>query len=632
MNSLSQSTFHPLYFASTNDFAPTPEVMLSKTMDEFETTKEDCDHSRKHPAASSHQRATKESSFLRFNLGIGFCRNAHDNDDDEDDDGTISTTSTSLSTAVDDSSCRLSDDVRDTLWSARQRGRGDRNNPNNDNGNNGRDNGNVEVDNEPIVGLASVRTDQKDAGGQGSGSFLFAKKLHSTIYSEPPLCLSTPLSTCTTLSKKREQSDLFLSHLHNNDNNADAVTGSFVVLRAKRKSPGSPGRFDLKAALLQETIYAVRAEHQDALKTAAAMKLRLKKAQAQIRALEEQRLVQEQQHRQELQDFLLGYFPDNPVNYSHYVGPLQSHVTESATEIGSYSIVRHLGEGGFATVVECLDRITKKHYAMKKLDKAKMLSRFALASLSNELRVLSQVRHDNIISCYEVLNGETHVYVVMELGHTSLYEYYNLHGSELNTTIHREMAIGMFQGLEYLHSIGIAHLDMKLENILVKSSVSPRDFSSRDILLADFGLCSIANGPMDDIVIEDTLGTLGFYAPEMKLLGIAEGRKADLWSAGVTLLELVEGLPLAWMDAYAEEDPDYFRAELEDCLVIVADRDYFTSPVVHDLVMQLLDWTPANRPTCLEVLNHDFLRDDSHLPVVEASNHSKRHCLYENCT
>ena len=636
MNHLSpestQAHFHPLFFDPNNVFSTTPEVMLSRSLIEFETTKEDRDYTD-----SRNQRQN-----AHYNFDDDDDDDAYDDDDDDDEEengtistttsgtisttgGTTSTTSSSLS-GFDDSSCRVLDDVRDipTYWyNAGQLGRGNYNDNNNNYNNDSDDDRNVKVDNDPIVDhigfiLDPIGTYKNEAGRQRSNSHLLANKLHSTIYSEPPLCLSKPFSTgtITILVKIQDHCELFLSRIHNYDENAHASSGSFVLLRAKRKSPGgSPERFDLKGAILEQTICAVIAEHHDALKTAAAMKLQLKKAQAQIRALEDKHLIQEQQHRQELQDIFLGYFPDHPVNYSHYVGPLQSDVIESDTNIGPYSIVRKLGEGGFATVVECLDNITKKRYAMKKLDKAKMLSRFALTSLSNELRVLSQVRHDNIISGYEVLNGATHVYVVMELGHTSLFEYYTRHHNELNTSIHREMAIGLFQGLGFLHSIGIAHLDIKLENILVKSNVSPREFSSRDIILADFGLCSIADGPMDDIVIEVTLGTMGFYAPEMKLLEIAEGRKADMWSAGVTLLELVEGLPMMWMDAYAEVDPDNFRAELEDCLMIVADREYFHDSMVHDLVMQLLHWTPANRLTCEEVLNHDFLWVDHKLSL-----------------
>ena len=432
----------------------------------------------------------------------------------------------------------------------------------------------------------------------------------STIDKESPPFLCQSSDDSKTIHMENPSSCAFLNHFHTNLVN---LTGSFIILPPptpilKRKSRSLSCTSPQQSILLHNTIHNVKNAHEEALKVAFQMKNRLRNAEARLKALQKQFTVQDRTNRDEIQAFLLDFFPDQPINYSHFVGPLKSHLIDSMTQIGSYSIGYCLGEGGFAQVRKCTDSFTNRMYAMKKFEKSKLLTHYTLNSLSNELRVLKQACHENVITSTEVLNGRTHIYVVMELGHASLYQYYRKHTHELNSSIHREMTIGILQGLEYLHSIGVAHLDLKLENILVKSNVLPCHFTSRNILLADFGLCAIADDPMDPIYIDGKLGTLGFFAPEMKLVGISEGRQADMWSIGVTLLELVEGLPIIWMRAYSEDDDDMFRAELEDCMMAVISQSYFANHLAHDLVLDMLSWNPVDRPTCQEALDHDFLK------------------------
>ena len=457
-------------------------------------------------------------------------------------------------------------------------------------------------------GTTSARRYKMYSNSASSSSFLVDDTF--TIYKEPSPPFLSQSDEAKAIHMEKPSSCSFLNHVHTNMVN---LSGSFIFLPPpspilKRKSRSLSRSSPQQSILLHDTIHDVKQAREKANKMAFQMKIRLRNAEAQLKALQIQLLVQDKKNRDEFQTFLLDYFPDQPVNYSHFVGPPKSHLVDSMNQIGSYSIGKCLGQGGFAQVLQCTDRFTNRKYAMKKFEKSKMLTRHTLSSLSNELRVLKQARHANVITSTEVLNGKTHIYVVMELGHTSLYSYYMQYALELTTSVHREIAIGILQGLEYLHSIGVAHLDLKLENILVKSDLLPCHFTSRNILLADFGLCSIADEPMDPIYVSGKLGTLGFFAPEMKLVGISEGRKADMWSVGVTLLELVEGLPIIWMDAYSEEDDDKFRAELEDCMMVVADRGYFADHLAHDLVLDMLHWNPIDRPTCQEALDHVFLK------------------------
>lgn len=87
--------------------------------------------------------------------------------------------------------------------------------------------------------------------------------------------------------------------------------------------------------------------------------------------------------------------------------------------------------------------------------------------------------------------------------------------------------------LYYLHSYGIAHRDLKLENILLvdESDESP-------IKLADFGLAKML-GPNE--TSNEKFGTMGYVAPEV-LLGWSYTKSVDLWSLGVIIYILMSGM------------------------------------------------------------------------------------------
>lgn len=143
----------------------------------------------------------------------------------------------------------------------------------------------------------------------------------------------------------------------------------------------------------------------------------------------------------------------------------------------------------------------------------------------NEIQILRQCEHPNIIKLFEVYESDNYIYLVQNV----------LRGGELFDTI---IKIGNFSernaakithqllsALEYIHSKGIMHRDIKPENLIL---VDKSD--DMQIKLADFGLAAYTS---DDLLFK-RCGTPGYVAPEI-LEDQVYDSKVDVFSSGVIL-------------------------------------------------------------------------------------------------
>lgn len=189
-----------------------------------------------------------------------------------------------------------------------------------------------------------------------------------------------------------------------------------------------------------------------------------------------------------------------------------------------FIVIREIDSGNYGSVKLCEDIKTREKFALKQLKKSELQQLRVINQLFNEISLLRKLDHKNIIKLYKVYDDETSISLIME---------YVPHGNMLKRILSqkksKEIEIAKFtkkllKVLKYIHSHGIIHRDLKLENILMTSKTGFCDFK-----LADFGLACYT-----DKTLKQKSGSPGYMAPEI-LRGTSYSTKADIFSAGIIL-------------------------------------------------------------------------------------------------
>ncbi|MCO5581004.1 hypothetical protein L7F22_034880 [Adiantum nelumboides] len=222
--------------------------------------------------------------------------------------------------------------------------------------------------------------------------------------------------------------------------------------------------------------------------------------------------------------------PDPKVVLFH--GDLPYTSKEIVRKIESLEERSVIGYGGFGTVYK-LVMDDSKVFAVKKIEKQSTSSdRF----FERELEVLGSIKHRNLVNLRGYCNGPSARLLIYDyLPGGSLAEVlHEQEPAELSWAARLKIALGAAQGLAYLHhdcSPRVVHRDIKSSNILLGLNFEP--------YVSDFGLAKLLEDN-ETHVTTVIAGTFGYLAPEYLLNGRAT-EKADVYSYGVVLLELVSG-------------------------------------------------------------------------------------------
>lgn len=252
--------------------------------------------------------------------------------------------------------------------------------------------------------------------------------------------------------------------------------------------------------------------------------------------------------------------------------------------------LREIGHGSFGAVYYARCPHTKEIVAIKKMSYLGKQSQEKWQDILKEIKFLRQLDHPNTIE-YKGCYLKDHIaWLVMEYCLGSASDIIEVHKRPLREEEIAAISDGVLRGLDYLHSLGKIHRDVKAGNILLTENGT--------VKLADFGSAAI-RCPANSFV-----GTPYWMAPEV-ILAMDEGQydgKVDVWSLGITCIEL------------AERKPPYFNLNAMSALYHIAQNDTpclqaaadWTDVFKH-FVDACLQKSPSNRPTSAMLLSHQFV-------------------------
>jgi serine/threonine-protein kinase len=259
-------------------------------------------------------------------------------------------------------------------------------------------------------------------------------------------------------------------------------------------------------------------------------------------------------------------------------------------KLGPYEILAPLGAGGMGEVYRAKDTRLKREVAVKVLPEAFARDSGRMARLQREAEVLAALNHPNIAQIY----GAEESALVMELVEgPTLGDRLQQGAIPLEETL--EIAHQVAEALESAHERGIVHRDLKPANVKIRpdGTVKVLDFGLAAILQnTATGVTDPANSPtltMGATQVGAIMGTAGYMSAE-QAVGKPVDRRADIWSFGVVLFEMLTGQRLFTGETASHILADVIKGEIDFGKLPSA-----TPAAIRNLLKRCLDRDVKNR-------------------------------------
>lgn len=267
-----------------------------------------------------------------------------------------------------------------------------------------------------------------------------------------------------------------------------------------------------------------------------------------------------------------------------------------ALEEQGFRVIKKIGEGGYAQVFAVeWNRYPNKVFAAKVLsvdnpDIAK--------SYSDELLLLKQLEHKNIIHVYHHFSSSKQLILIIEYcKNGSLREHIKMYGP-MPTCEFKEVARQCLVALSACHHQRISHRDIKPSNFLINED--------NRIILGDFG---IAEKNFDDKT-RSFKGSRMYSPPEFFLKAPYDPIKGDIWSLGITFYYLLTGT-VPWDCMSGTELIDQIKFGTLNYSNKIGFRE-------KELLSSMIRKNPENRLSCDQLLNSAYFRKESNAPKWKA--------------
>ncbi|KAK3944983.1 hypothetical protein QBC46DRAFT_250491 [Diplogelasinospora grovesii] len=287
-----------------------------------------------------------------------------------------------------------------------------------------------------------------------------------------------------------------------------------------------------------------------------------------------------------------------------------------------------IGSGTYGKVFKGVNVYTKKLVALKRIRMEGEKDGFPVTAV-REIKLLRSLSHKNIVNLQEVMVETNECFMVFEYLSHDLTGLLNHPNYTLDAAHKKHLAQQLFEGLDYLHTRGVLHRDIKAANILV---------SNEGVLkLADFGLARFY-AKHHQLDYTNRVITIWYRSPELLLGETQYGPAVDIWSAACVMVEIFtkravfpgEGSEISQLDKIYSvlgtpnktdwpnliEMPwfELLRPNYRKPNVFAEKYKDHVTPAAFDLLAAMFRYDPAKRPTAAEVLQHEYFTTEQPPP------------------
>jgi non-specific serine/threonine protein kinase len=249
-----------------------------------------------------------------------------------------------------------------------------------------------------------------------------------------------------------------------------------------------------------------------------------------------------------------------------------------------------------------------------------------------EISLMKELKHENILSLYDVIHTENKLMLVFEFMDKDLKRYMDTRGDQLDYVTIKSFMHQLLRGIACCHENRVLHRDLKPQNLLINKR--------GQLKLADFGLARAFGIPVN--TFSNEVVTLWYRAPDVLLGSRTYNTSIDMWSAGCIMAEIYTGRPLfpgttnedqlqkifrlmgtpsehSWpgISQFSEYKPNFHVYATQDLRLILPQIDQLGL----DLLNRMLQLRPEMRISAAEAIKHPWFND---LPQLQSQMHQQQ--------
>ncbi|SCU95650.1 LAME_0F12882g1_1 [Lachancea meyersii CBS 8951] len=297
--------------------------------------------------------------------------------------------------------------------------------------------------------------------------------------------------------------------------------------------------------------------------------------------------------------------PSSAYTQSRHLSSFGSTTKRKHVTFGPYIVGSTLGEGEFGKVKMGWSKNPASSLDVPKQVAIKLVRRDTIPKNSEkevkiyrEINALKHLTHPNIVKLEEVLQNSKYIGIVLEYASGGEFYKYIQRKRRLKESVACRLFAQLISGVCYMHSKGLVHRDLKLENLLLDKQ--------ENLLITDFGF--VNEFSPEDELMKTSCGSPCYAAPELVVTTRPyEARKADIWSCGVILYAMLAGY-LPWDDDFENPDGDDIGKLYRYITRTPLKFPDYIAPVPRDLLRETLQPDPKRRINTSQILQHRWLR------------------------